>query len=182
MTCACASACGLCNCFCWGVFVAVVSHAAQNGLKAAQAFVNGGLPEQDQKRQSLTGPSGGQESTEAILIQLLRSRLLQSNQTLDSANALQLVLLIKEGPRGPEAFVELVECMACQQKEITLTPEQRRPGHQDSRVWSQEDDFIPGSARQVGRTGSVPGSQGSFGDIAGGGRPKAGARGSGRSL
>ena len=106
---------------------------AAAALAAAQLFVDGASQATKAKRPRFAPPGDGQSqvanSQDVLLTQLLRSHLLQANAVLDATNATQMVLLIKdEGDK--KALVDLLNAWHHKQREIALTPEQRRAGHQ----------------------------------------------------
>lgn len=103
---------------------------AAAALQAAQQFVEAGAPEPRTKRhRGEEAPMQAAGSSEVLLTQLLRSHLLQNNQLIDATNSTQLVVLVQD-EEDKKYLLGLVNAWHAKQKEVTLSPEQRRAGQQ----------------------------------------------------
>ncbi len=103
---------------------------AAAALLAAQQFVEGSQ-EQETKRPRMFAPgpapsaAGSQDGV--LLTQLLRAHLVQTNAVLEATNSTQLVLLVKD-EEDKKYFLGLLNAWHQKQREVALTPEQRRAG------------------------------------------------------
>ena len=108
-----------------------MASSASKAVEAATAFMNGEAEEQASKRPRVfpPGPSVAAGSQDVLLTQLLRSHLVQTNAVLEATNATQLVLLVKEED-DKKFLLGLLNAWHQKQREISLTPEQKRAGQQ----------------------------------------------------
>ena len=105
---------------------------AAAALVAAQQFVDGSQ-EQEAKRPRIfapgSAPSAAGSQDGVLLTQLLRAHLVQTNAVLDATNSTQLVLLVKD-EEDKKYLLGLLNAWHQKQREVALTPEQRRAGQQ----------------------------------------------------
>ncbi|CAL1132080.1 unnamed protein product [Cladocopium goreaui] len=136
---------------------------AAAALQAAQQFVEAGAPEPRTKRpRGEEAPIPAAGSSEMLLTQLLRSHLLQNNQLIDATNSTQLVVLVQD-EEDKKYLLGLVNAWHAKQKEVTLSPEQRRVAPPDSKaalthLLQLEDSVVDLSLSTFGRRMAGPGS------------------------
>ncbi|CAE7804986.1 unnamed protein product [Symbiodinium sp. CCMP2592] len=107
----------------------ILSHVSSaDRQRAYTASQNGGSNKRARAPDGTAQMPGSSSSGDAELInQLLRSHLLQDNLVREATNATKLCLLVK-APEDQEAISGLLESYHAKQREVQLTPEQRRKG------------------------------------------------------
>lgn len=118
-------------------------------VQAALALAQAGTEPTTKRARGNEGPvatvGGGSSSSSAegaLLTKLLRSHLLQSNTVQDASNAVNLVLLVK-AEEDKKHLHQMLDLWHGKQREIALTPEQRRRGEQaKDHEWGHRRVFL----------------------------------------